>query len=44
VAGDVTIALGLQGDRQTELMVTWREMRRSPGYFFDRLYSQFALM
>jgi hypothetical protein len=38
VAGDVTMALGRQGDRQTELMVTWREMPRSPGHvFYDRL-------
>jgi transposase len=32
------MALGRQGDRQTELMVTWREMPRSPGHaFYDRL-------
>ena len=32
------MALGRQGDRQNELMVTWREMPRSPGHvFYDRL-------
>jgi transposase len=32
------MALGRQGDRQGELMVTWREMPRSPGHvFYDRL-------
>jgi transposase len=32
------MALGRQGDRQTELMVTWKEMPRSPGHaFYDRL-------
>ena len=32
------MALGRQGDQQTELMVTWREMPRSPGHvFYDRL-------
>ena len=32
------MALGRQGDRQSELMVTWREMPRSPGHvFYDRL-------
>jgi len=32
------MALGRQGDQQTELMVTWQEMPRSPGHvFYDRL-------
>lgn len=32
------MALGRQGDRQADLMVTWREMPRSPGHvFYDRL-------
>ena len=32
------MALGRQSDRQGELMVTWREMPRSPGHiFYDRL-------
>jgi transposase len=32
------MALGRQGERQSELMVTWREMPRSPGHvFYDRL-------
>ena len=32
------MALGRQGDRQDELMVTWSEMPRSPGHaFYDRL-------
>ena len=32
------MALGRQRDRQGELMVTWREMPRSPGHvFYDRL-------
>ncbi len=32
------MALGRQGDRQGELMVTWAEMPRSPGHvFYDRL-------
>ena len=32
------MALGRQGDRQCELMVTWAEMPRSPGHvFYDRL-------
>jgi transposase len=32
------MALGRQGDRQGDLMVTWREMPRSPGHvFYDRL-------
>jgi hypothetical protein len=30
----LTIALGRQGDRQTELMVTGRAMPRSPGHVF----------
>ncbi len=30
--------LGRQGERQSELMVTWAEMPRSPGHYFcDRL-------
>lgn len=32
------MALGRQGERQSELMVTWREIPRSPGHvFYDRL-------
>src|SRR5215212_2187831 len=32
------MAMGRQGDRQGELMVTWSEMPRSPGHvFYDRL-------
>ncbi len=32
------MALGRQGDRQGDLMVTWSEMPRSPGHvFYDRL-------
>jgi transposase len=32
------MALGRQGERQSELLVTWREMPRSPGHvFYDRL-------
>lgn len=32
------MALGRQGDRQGDLMVTWQEMPRSPGHVFsDRL-------
>jgi hypothetical protein len=32
------MALGRQGDRQADLVVTWREMPRSPGHvFYDRL-------
>lgn len=32
------MALGCQGERQRELMVTWQEMPRSPGHvFYDRL-------
>lgn len=31
------MALGRQGDRQGDLVVTWRELSRSPGYdFYDR--------
>lgn len=38
MAGDVTMALGRQGERQSDLLVTWREMPRSPGHaFYDRL-------
>jgi transposase len=32
------MALGRQGERQTELMVGWAELPRSPGHaFYDRL-------
>src|SRR4029453_9671371 len=32
------MAMGRQGDRQGDLIVTWAEMPRSPGYvFYDRL-------
>src|SRR5215204_6544104 len=32
------MAMGRQGDRQGDLMVTWSEMPRSPGHvFYDRL-------
>ena len=32
------MAMGRQGDRQSDLMVSWCEMPRSPGHvFFDRL-------
>ena len=32
------MALGRQGDRQGDLVVTWKEMPRSPGHvFYDRL-------
>ncbi|MDQ2801457.1 MAG: transposase [Pseudomonadota bacterium] len=32
------MALGRQGDRQADMMVTWAEMPRSPGHaFYDRL-------
>ena len=32
------MALGRQGERQSDLMVTWREIPRSPGHvFYDRL-------
>jgi transposase len=32
------MALGRQGDRHGELVVTWNEMPRSPGHvFYDRL-------
>ena len=31
------MAMGRQGDRQGDLMVTWSEMPRSPGHvFYDR--------
>jgi hypothetical protein len=34
----IDMTLGRQGDRQGDLVVTWREMPRSPGHFFyDRL-------
>src|SRR5512143_946448 len=36
--GIARIALGRQGDRQGDLVVTWKEMPRSPGHvFYDRL-------
>ncbi len=36
--GLIDMALGRQGDRQGDLVVTWREMPRSPGHvFYDRL-------
>ncbi|MDF2975159.1 MAG: hypothetical protein K0R61_5609 [Microvirga sp.] len=32
------MALGRQGERQSELMVSWAELPRSPGHaFYDRL-------
>ena len=32
------MALGRQGERQTDLMVGWAELPRSPGHaFYDRL-------
>ena len=32
------MALGRQGERQGDLVVTWKEMPRSPGHvFYDRL-------
>ena len=32
------MAMGRQGDRQGDLMVSWCEMPRSPGHvFYDRL-------
>ena len=35
------MALGRQGDRQSELLVTWAEMPRSPGHvFYDRLQAE----
>ena len=35
------MALGRQGDRQAELLVTWAEMPRSPGHvFYDRLQTE----
>src|SRR6476619_3785792 len=35
------MALGQQGDRQSELLVTWAEMPRSPGHaFYDRLQAE----
>src|SRR4029450_5444108 len=35
------MALGRQGDRQSELLVTWAEMPRSPGHvFYDRLQGE----
>ena len=36
--GGARMALGRQGDRQGDLVVTWKEMPRSPGHvFYDRL-------
>ena len=35
------MALGRQMDRQSELLVTWAEMPRSPGHvFYDRLQAE----
>src|ERR687884_1554485 len=35
------MALGRQGDRQAELLVTWAELPRSPGHvFYDRLQAE----
>jgi transposase len=35
------MALGRQGDRQAELLVTWAEMPRSPGHvFYDQLQAE----
>src|SRR5215203_756648 len=35
------MALGRQGDRQAEMLVTWAEMPRSPGHaFYDRLQAE----
>ena len=35
------MALGRQGGRQSELLVTWAEMPRSPGHaFYDRLQAE----
>src|ERR1700712_3203432 len=35
------MALGRQGDRQADMMVTWAEMPRSPGHaFYDRLQTE----
>ena len=35
------MALGRQGDRQADMMVTWAEMPRSPGHaFYDRLQAE----
>jgi transposase len=32
------MALGRQGERQTDLMIGWAELPRSPGHaFYDRL-------
>src|SRR3954462_6822178 len=37
------MAMGRQGDRQGDLMVTWSEMPRSPGHvFYDRLQEVLA--
>src|SRR5512135_2742673 len=38
LGGIARMALGRQGDRQGDLVVTWKEMPRSPGHvFYDRL-------
>ena len=35
------MALGRQRDRQSELLVSWSEMPRSPGHvFYDRLQAE----
>ena len=35
------MALGRQRDRQSEMLVSWAEMPRSPGHvFYDRLQSE----
>ena len=35
------MALGRQRDRQSEMLVAWSEMPRSPGHaFYDRLQSE----
>jgi hypothetical protein len=35
------MALGRQGDRQSEMLVAWSEMPRSPGHvFYDRLQEE----
>src|ERR671927_510297 len=38
------MALGRQGDRQAELLVTWAELPRSPGHvFYDRLQAELVI-
>src|SRR5919206_704484 len=40
-SGGCGMALGRQGDRQAELLVTWAELPRSPGHvFYDRLQAE----